>query len=98
MKILKTLWNSIEGVDFGSRDVKIANEIYGYSKGATMGRFKYPQKGVKMNRTTEDVAAPLPPKIIEHYNDIHLDIDILYVNQTPFLLAINIKGHRVYTL
>ena len=52
-----------------------------------MGRFKHLQKGVKMDRTTEDVAAPLPPKIIEHYKDIHLDIDILFVNQTPFLLA-----------
>ena len=34
--------NTIEGVDFGSRDVKIANEIYGYSKGAAMGKFKHP--------------------------------------------------------
>ena len=42
-----------------------------------------------MDRTTEDVAAPLPPKILEHYKDIHLDIDILYVNQTAFLLAIS---------
>ena len=32
--------NSIEGVDFGRRDVKIVNEIYGYSKKAVMGRFK----------------------------------------------------------
>ena len=73
----------------GRKDVKIANKIYGYSKGAAMGRFKYPRKGVKMDRTTEDVAAPLPPKIIEHYKDIHLNIDILYVNQTPFLLEIS---------
>ena len=42
-----------------------------------------------MDRTTEDVAAPLPPKILEHYKDIHLNIDILYVNQTAFLLAIS---------
>ena len=42
-----------------------------------------------MDRTTEDVATPLPPKILEHYKDIHLDIDILYVNQTAFLLAIS---------
>ena len=42
-----------------------------------------------MDRTTEDVAAPLPPKIIEHYKDIYLDINILYVYQTPFLLAIS---------
>ena len=81
-------YNSIEDVDFCRRDVKIANEIYRYSKGAAMGRFKHPQKGVKMDRTTEDVAAPLPSKILEHYKDIHLDIDILYVNQTPFLLSI----------
>ena len=36
--------NSIEGVDFGRRDVKIVNKIYGYSKGAAMGRFKHPPK------------------------------------------------------
>ena len=82
-------FNSIEGVDFGRRDVKIANEIYGYSKGAAMGRFKRSQKGVKMDQTTEDLVALLPPKILKHYKDIHLDIDILYVNQTAFLLAIS---------
>ena len=69
--------------------MKIANEIYGYSKGTAVGRFKHPPKGVKMDRTTEDVAAPLPPKILEHYKDIHLDIGILYVNQTAFLLEIS---------
>ena len=67
-------------MDFGRRNVKIANTIYGYSKGAAIGRFKYPQKGVKMDRTTEDVATLLPPKIIEHYKDINLDVDILFVN------------------
>ena len=44
---------------------------------------------VKLDRTTEDVAVPLPPKIIEHCKDIHLHIDILYVNKTPFLLEIS---------
>ena len=34
--------NFIEGVDFGRRDVKIAKEKYGYSKGDAMGRFKHP--------------------------------------------------------
>ena len=81
--------NSIEGVDFGRRDVKIANEMYGYSKGDAMGTFKHPRKGVKMDRTTEDIAVQLPPDIMEHYKDIHLDIDILFVNKTPFLLAIS---------
>ena len=34
--------NSIESVNFGRRDVNIANKIYRYSKGAAMGRFKHP--------------------------------------------------------
>ena len=80
--------NFIEGVDFGRRDVNIAKEIYGYSKGAAMGRFKNPRKGVKMDRITEDIAAPVPSEIMEHYKDIRLDIDILFVNKTAFLLAI----------
>ena len=65
------------------------NEIYGYSKGAAIGRFKHPKKGVNIDRTTEDVATPLPPKILKHYKDIKLNIDIQYVNQTAFLLAIS---------
>ena len=36
--------------------------------------------------TTEVVATPVPPKIMEHYKDTHLDIDLLFVNKTPFLL------------
>ena len=40
-----------------------------------------------MDRTTEDLAAPVPPTIIEYYSDIHLDIDILFVNKILFLLA-----------
>ena len=47
------LINAIENgeilnIDFGRRDVKIANEIYGYSAGATMGIMKLPKKGHKM--------------------------------------------------
>ena len=79
--------NSIEGMDFVRRDVNIANKIFGYIKGATMGRFKHPCKGFKMDRTTEDVATPVPPSITEHYRYVHLDIDIIFVNKIPFLLA-----------
>ena len=89
-------FSSIEVVDFGRRDMKIANEIYGHSKGAAVGRFRHPRQGVKMDRTTKDVTAPLPHKILEHYKDIHLDIDILYVNQTAFLLEISRDIRFIY--
>ena len=64
--------------------MNIANKIYGYSKGVAMGRFKHPRKGVKMDRTTEDVVTPVPPSIMEHYRDVQLDIDILFVTKIPF--------------
>ena len=80
---------SIEGIDFERRDVNIANTIYGYNKGAAVGRFKHPHNGVKIDRTTEDIAASVPPEIMNHYKDIHLDIDILFVNKIPFLLVIS---------
>ena len=74
---------------FGKRYVDIADKIYGYSKRAAMGRFKYPRKGVKIDRTIEAITAPIPLEIMKHYKDIHLDIDILFVNKTVLLLAIS---------
>ena len=89
-------YNFIEGKDFGRRDSNIANDIYGYTKDAAIGRLKHPHKGVVMDRTTKDIAALVPPEIMKHYNEIHLDIDILCVNKTPFLLTI--IGHLIYIL
>ena len=77
--------------------MNIANKIYSYSKGTTMGKFKHPRKGVKMDRTTENVSTPVLPKIIEQYKDIHLDIDLLFVNKIPFIFG-EIKGYWIYSL
>ena len=82
-------YNSIKEVDFGRCDVNITNKIYGYSKSTAMGRFKYPRKGVQTDQTTEHIAAPVSPEIMEHYKDIHLDIDTLFMNKTVFLSAIS---------
>ena len=79
--------NVIPGVDFGRRDVKIANVIYGYSKGAAMGKWKHPRKGQKMDRTTEGVSTPVPRKILEHYGDVHLDMDLMFINGVAFFLS-----------
>ena len=72
--------------------MKIANEMYGYSKCADMGKFNHSRKGAMMDRTimdrtTEDITTLVPPKIMEYYKNIRLDIDLLFVNKIPFLLA-----------
>ena len=79
--------NTIEEVNFEKRELKIANKIYGYSKGAVDGKFKHPQKGIKMDRTTADVTALVPPRIIENYKYIHLDLDVLFMNNMAFMLV-----------
>ena len=63
------------GVDFGRRDVMIANEIYGYNKGVVDGKFKHTRKRIKIDRTTEDIPARVPPKIADHNKYIYLDLD-----------------------
>ena len=50
-------------------------------------KFKHPPKGIKIDRTAEDIVVPVPPKIMEHYKFVHLDLDVLFVNGVAFLLA-----------
>ena len=71
--------SKIPNIDFGRRDVKIANEIYGYRAGAAMGKMKYPKKGHKMERVTEDTISPVPSNVFENYKSNHLDIDLLFI-------------------
>ena len=61
--------------------------MYGYSKGEVDDKFKHPQKGIKMNRNTEDIIDPLLLKLVEHYKLIHFNTDILFVNSVVFFLA-----------
>ena len=79
--------NAIKGVAFGRRDVKIANEIYGYSKDTADGKVKHPQKEIKMDRTIEDITGTVLLKLTKHYKYIHLDIDLLFLNGVAFLLV-----------
>ena len=41
---------------------------------------------IKVDKTTEDIAFPVPTKSMEHSQYVHLDLDILYVNSVDFLL------------
>jgi hypothetical protein len=79
--------SKISNIDFGRRDVKITDEIYGSSAGAAIGKMKHPKKGHKMERVTEDTISPVPSSVLENYKNIHLDIDLLFINDVAFFLA-----------
>ena len=80
-------YNTIKEVDFRRRNVKIATEIYNYSKGEADDKVKHPQKGIKMDRTTTDIAGLVAPKFMEYYSYIYLDLDVLFLNGVAFLLT-----------
>ena len=46
-----------------------------------------PWRYSNMDRTTEALDTPMSPTIMEYYSNIHLDIDIMFINKIPFLLA-----------
>ena len=52
-----------------------------------MGKMKHPKKGHKMERVTEDTISPVLSSVLENCKNIHLDIDLLFINNVPFFLA-----------
>ena len=62
-------------------------QIYGYSAGAAKGKMKHPRKGHKMERVTEDTISLVTSSLLENYKNIHLDIDLFFINDVAFFLA-----------
>ena len=80
--------NKIPGVDFTKRDIRIAKNLLGYSKYAAKGKMKHPRKGVQMTDNTEKYSE-VPTEVLKHYKEIHLDIDVMYINKISFLVAVS---------
>ena len=90
--------NTIKGVDFGRRGVKITNTIYSHSKGAADCKSKHPNKGIKMDRTTKDLAASVPPKTTNHGTILKCALGLRYTicEQSSFPFS-KIKRHWIYS-
>ena len=77
--------NVIPGVDFGRRDVKIANKVYGFSD--AMGKMKHSRKGKKMEQISGSIMYLVPSQLIEHYTNIYLGMDLLFINGVAFFVC-----------
>ena len=86
-----TLANAIEYNVLGTcqyirRDIRIANKIFGPSKGSLKGK----STACKGKMDTQDrVMEDVPPEVINEYRNVHLYIDTMFVNGTAFLTAIS---------
>ena len=60
--------------------------MYDYGKNAAMGKMKNSRKGKKMIRVIDKVARSVPHHKLEYYRNIHIDTDIMFVNNIPLNL------------
>jgi hypothetical protein len=75
--------NIIGNNPFTRRDVRIAKDIYGPDVPALKG--KTVKRQSKMPR--EDEINDIPPYISKEYCDVHLSIDVMFVNGITFLIS-----------
>jgi Reverse transcriptase (RNA-dependent DNA polymerase) len=67
------------------RDIMIAEDIFGPDVGSLKGKTvrRPPHKVI-----TDQLYTPLPPSIKDHYKDVTLCADLMYVNGIPFFITI----------
>ena len=75
-------------MDFTKRNVKIAKDLLVYSEYAAKGKMKHPRKDIQVADNTERYS-DVPSEILKHYKEIHQDIDVMYINKIPFLVAVS---------
>ena len=80
-------YNVLGTCEYNRQDIRIANKIFGPSHAALKG--KWTKRAQKMDRIAETIRNDIPSDILSEYRNIHLDIDIMYVNKIPFFTAIS---------
>ena len=76
-------YNVLGTCQFSWRDIRIANKIFGPSKSAIEGKnIKRKSRMDQQDILLEDV----PPEVMSEYRNLHLDIDMIYVHESAFLI------------
>ena len=78
-------YNVVGNCQFNQRDIRIANKIHGKSVAELKG--KSTKRKAKMSRI--DMKRDVPKEIMDAYQKIHLDIDIMCVNKVAYLTTIS---------
>ena len=84
-------YNTLGTCQFKRRDIRIANLIFGPCRAAVES--KSTQRKNKMD-WQDKVLEDVPPEVMNEYKDVHIDIDIMFVNKVAFFTAI-LRGLRL---
>ena len=77
-------YNVIQNCQFNRRDIRIANNIFGPSVAAIKGKSTRHQNKMKQS----DIITDIPQEILDNYEDVHLDINIMFVNKCAYFTSI----------
>jgi hypothetical protein len=86
--IYSAMTNGIKNSPITKRDVKMAYDM--------LGRSKYGVEGKTVRRQPDAVVTdsmPVPTTILDYYTDVSLSVDVMHVNQVPFLVSISEHIH-----
>ena len=79
-------FNILSTCQYNRRDIIIANKFFCPSKGSLKTKSTtYKRKMDTQDKVMEDI----PPEVMNEYRDVHLAIDIIFVNRRAFLTAIS---------
>ena len=79
-------YNVLSPCDFNRRDIRIAHKILGPSAAAPKGKTTNSKSKMEVQ---EEVINDFPEEVLKKYRDVHIDVDIMYVNKIPFFTAIS---------
>ena len=86
--IYSAMTNGIKNSPITKRDVKMAYDM--------LGRSKYGVEGKNVRRQPDAVTTesmPVPTTILDYYTDVSISVDVMHVNQVPFLISVSEHIH-----
>ena len=80
-------YNFLGTCEINRRDICIANKMFGPNKGALCR--KWTKRPNKMDRPSVEITTNISEEVLLEYRDVHLDVDMIYVNGIGFLTIVS---------
>ena len=79
-------YNVLGPCNFNRRDIRIAHKIFGPCAAALKGKTTNSKSKMEVQ---EEVTNDVPDELLKEYKDVHIDVNIMYVNKIPYFTTIS---------